>query len=154
MNSLMVRCWRGGNGAAPPPRSASSQQHRVKAPRVHLEFLGALLDSSAFVGSLDGAEPDGLGGDLIDGPAFQLFGLAWHAGSIGQRLCRFNTAARCARGNLRRSRRLPTIPRHSSSAFRPAAVMRMRSTVIVSPRGPVLASATTVATPARTTPPT
>src|SRR5260221_13657566 len=92
MNSLMVRCWRGGNRAAPLPRSASSQRHRIEAPCLSFEFLGALLDSGAFVWGFDGAEQDGLGGDLVDVPACRLrrFWLTRHAGSIGQRLCEFN----------------------------------------------------------------
>src|SRR5260221_6707381 len=72
MNSLMVRCWRGGNRAAPLPRSASSQRHRIEAPSLGFEFLGALLDSGAFVWGFDGAEQDGLGGDLVNIPACRL----------------------------------------------------------------------------------
>jgi hypothetical protein len=33
---------------------------------VRHEFLGGLLDSAAFVWRLDGAEPHGLFGDLVD----------------------------------------------------------------------------------------
>src|SRR5258708_12976159 len=82
----MVRCWRGGNRAAPPPRSASSQRHCVQAPCLGFELLGTLLDRCSFVRCLDGAEQGGLGGDLVDVPACRLrrFWLAWHAGSIGQ----------------------------------------------------------------------
>src|SRR5258708_30855348 len=65
-----------------------------RCPGVGLELLGALLDSGAFVGSLDGAEQDGLGGDLVDIPACRLFGLARHASSIGQRLRTFNIGRR------------------------------------------------------------
>src|SRR5882672_4361754 len=62
----MVRCWRGGNRAAPPPRSESSQRNRVQAPCLGFEFLSRLLDRFSFVWRLDGAEPHRLGGDLVD----------------------------------------------------------------------------------------
>ena len=62
----------GGNRAAPLPRPASSQRHRVQAPCLGFEFLSRLLNSAAFVWRLDGAEQYGLGGDLVDVPACRL----------------------------------------------------------------------------------
>src|SRR6266403_4673183 len=72
----MLRLLGGVNKAVPPCHC------RGAAPCLGFELLGGLLDGGAFVGGLDGAEQDGLGGDLVDGPSFwlQRFWLAWHAG--------------------------------------------------------------------------
>jgi hypothetical protein len=73
------------------PRRGSSP-HRHQPVRRHLEFRSAPLDRGGLVGRLDGSQPHGFAGDLVDAPDDRLrrFGLLGHAASIGRQLCRFN----------------------------------------------------------------
>ena len=87
---------RGVGGVNKAGGAWSSSRHRVEVPGVCLELLSALLDGAAFGWGFDGAEPNGLGGDLVYGPACWLrrFRLARHAVSIGRKVSWFNIGSR------------------------------------------------------------
>ena len=72
--------------------AASSPRHSIQAPCLGVEFCGGFSDSGASVWGFDSAEPDDLGGNLVNGPDFWLwrFRFAWHAASIGRKVSRFN----------------------------------------------------------------
>src|SRR5215469_11429186 len=54
-----------------------SPLHRVQSPCLGFEFLSGLPDSGPFVWRLDGTEPYGLAGHLVDGPAFWFWRFGW-----------------------------------------------------------------------------
>jgi hypothetical protein len=73
-------------------RDASLPYHHQPV-RLHLEFRGALLDSGLLVWRLYGAEPNGLGGALVDVPHDRLRGSAsWPCRKYRPRAMRVQSA--------------------------------------------------------------
>jgi hypothetical protein len=85
-------------------RPESLPRHRPQTPYLSSEFLSGLLDSGAFIWRLDGAEPHGLLGDLVNVPARRLrwFRFLGHTPSIGRELGTFNRPAELTRRPPRR----------------------------------------------------